>query len=815
MKSSLFFVGHSKSLKCGWFLLFTSLLALSVTVTAQPTDNAYASFLNSRQLLVSVPHWTDSLPWTRVFNIQAYRSAVRDTIVFGQRRQNWLHAFRAAQTDAIAAGGGTIYFPRLPRMVDDANVGFDSSYFFSDFLLVESNIILRGDRSHPDSSDARSPRFSPPTFIEFPRYNYDDGIGRQGGTPNNTAFKGIQRANGQVHNVAIVDLDINRGGIFFQPDYRAVTFPGGQSTQWAIPGMYNILVLNMRSNNVGDPSPRVPSNNQDSWHRWMYYFSANINLMVDRNAVVANCRLNDLRNNSNPNRLIEPDDFQQNAYRAANTPGGAPLSGTQAIFKYTDHYGIIINRLKQPVRGGQETGFITYAKPDQEPSLFAPGNMVHDSYIFKTSRVGVHIGGRGLEVVRNTFDDDSTKYTYLDPTGVSYSNVNNPIVTHENRGVDFNGWDAKVLDNDITVHRIRTLALGINARSADGEGWYSQGQGGLNPRNCIVMRNKFRTSLVGLQNAISGATKKGSNGVTLVTEAKNFVIKHNDNGGVPIELNAGAGQLSGCIIDSNTNVIQITVIGNAGGLQNFVTNNQGYTATLPLGQNIAREIRRNCHVSLNPDPTNPANTNTNLVAQACLPVNVTNACLNPNPRAFMSVPSQDTVVSTSASNLDIYADFVTATGGACEVRNVQFYRDNQIIGQGQQVSATRFTLDLTLAGNGSDNFYYATGELFDGANVLPMETRAVRIRQVLLNAPLALASPKLSLWPNPASTSITLEVEPALLDKTFQLFHPTGQLVDTGIFTELRQQLNLTALSRGVYLLKVPGTGTVKRLMKE
>lgn len=769
-----------------------------------PTDNAYQTFLDSRRLPRAVPHWTDSLPWTRVFNIQNYQNFATPVVLVGDVALNWLPAFERAQNDAVAAGGGVVYFPRLPQRRADGFEREDSAYYFADDVKVKSNIIIRGENPSADSSDARSRRFKLPTYFRFPKFEYDEGIGRPGGTANTTAFKSIIADNGATNNVAIVNVDINRGGIFFQPNFTSVTLPGGNSTQHAVRGMYNILVLGVRNNNVAEPSPNVPSNNIDSWHRWPYRFSCNINLFVDRNAVIANCRLNDFTNNDNTLRIIERDDFQQNNYKPNNTPGGAPLPGNQATFRYTDHYGVSINRLKRPVRFGAVTGFVNYATQQQEPSLYATGVMVHDSWIYKTQRVGVHVGGRGLQVLRNTIEDDSNKVSFLDPTGVSYINPNNPIVTFENRGIDFNGWDARVADNDIAVYRTILQPLSNTARSADGEGFYSQGQGGVNPRNVTITGNTVRTSLVGLQNAVQGATKKGVNGLTLVDEVLNLTIKHNKLNGTPIELNAGGGTLSNCVIDSNENAVFITSIGNNGGAQCYITNNTGYTAPLPLGQNIQRAIQRNCHVSLNPDPNqSTVNTNVGLTPNACQAVTNPFPCLTPPPTGRMSTPSRDTTVDATVTNFTLKAVFNATSAGGCNIQAVSFYRDDVLIGAGTQENATVWSFDITLSGIGSSNYYSAKADLNDGVTSYIVETAASNISQIVVSLDERLARQPISVFPNPSTGRMTLKAEGGEAGYAVQVLDALGRSVYTGRTFANETELNLEGVAKGIYRVVV------------
>lgn len=81
--------------------------------SAGPTDNPVAAFYGDE-----VPAWVDELPWQCVFNIQDYAGA-------SDQEQ-----FEAAQAAAIAAGGGTVYFP-------------EGTYQFEEDLVLGSDVVVR------------------------------------------------------------------------------------------------------------------------------------------------------------------------------------------------------------------------------------------------------------------------------------------------------------------------------------------------------------------------------------------------------------------------------------------------------------------------------------------------------------------------------------------------------------------------------------------------------------------------------------------------------------------------------------------------
>lgn len=802
-------------------LLFVLSLCASFAIAQAPTDNAYRSYVSQRGLTMPLPHWTDSLRWDRVLDIRQFQNLVRDTTLNNglETRQNWWYAYNAASTQLKNQGGGVLFFPALPAKVEEGFEGEDSSYWFHENLPLKTGVIVRGSTPPTANSNAKERSFYLPTYFEFPKYNYGLGIGVAGGTPNNTAFKMVVTETRTTNNTGLVNIDINRAGISIHPDYeqRTVTGNDGQpaTTSVAVKGIRNLLVLSCRNNNAALPAANVPSGNIATWHRFCWTLSANYDLYADANVIVANNRINDLEVNDRRTRVITSDNFQMNNYCAANVPGGGCLSGNQAIFNYTEKYGIFINRLKKPTLTST-AGFLANNNPEQEPDMFITGVICNDNWIFKTSRVAIQVAGIGTEVKRNILLDDSNKVAYLSPTGTNWNT--NAIATYENRGIDFSGWGHRIEDNYIEAHRTILKSINDNARSADGEGWYAQGSSSAIPRNHIVRGNTTRISLVGLQNAVTSAIRKGINGIQNVFEITNVLVENNDNGCIPMQFNAntqgGPGKLSNLVVRNNTFVRGVEAFGTAGGEQNYIINNTGCNTTLPLGQIVPNVITMNCHISLNPNVATPLNnSNTNLPLQGnCVPTNGTSACLTPYPVARIFRPTADTTIFNNVQDTyRIYGVFNYNVNGGCNPQEVAVYRGTTRIGIAEQdFNDSLFYYDLPISTTFRCDDYNFVARFNDG-------TATVNIfspyRQICMNTQIAAslaedveAKPIVETYPNPASDILNVKLSNLGAGK-ISVTDLTGRVLLSATFAENNSLLGLPVqqLGSGAYLIRVEG----------
>jgi hypothetical protein len=368
--------------------------------TGGPTDNPIAVRYGANAYPFS-----DNIRWCNVKNIRDFSGK---TII---------DQYNAARDEATSEGGGVVYFPA-------------GDYTFTDDLLLTQGVVIRG--ATPDNKDAQSQDFAPPAHFLFPAYAAsNDGEG----TDNSTAFKKIRTTTPDTDsNIGLVWLDINRAGIELEGN------PDDGKNQ-------NIVIFGVRTNNVAEPDPSVPDTSfQQPWQRWSYRFAANISIQAASNVLVANTRHNDAITDNIPQEGYQVKD-------AANKV--VTLSGNQAVFNYTDHYGIRVNRGKSSLA----------ATPQTDASLFRPGITIRDNWIFHTMRVAIHAAGEGMIIRDNVIRDQQNKTAWVDPTGKKL--VKN-AATLENRAIDWSGWNVQINDNNYEVYR-HQLRDG-NYLSVDGEG---------------------------------------------------------------------------------------------------------------------------------------------------------------------------------------------------------------------------------------------------------------------------------------------------------------------------------------------------------
>ncbi len=78
------------------------------------------------------------------------------------------------------------------------------------------------------------------------------------------------------------------------------------------------------------------------------------------------------------------------------------------------------------------------------------------------------------------------------------------------------------------------------------------------------------------------------------------------------------------------------------------------------------------------------------------------------------------------------------------------------------------------------------------------------------------SEPMLTLYPNPASTRLTAQVNDAVIGSAYRLSDVTGHVLQTGTLTTENTVLDMTFLAAGVYLFTVEGsTLKTQRVMKQ
>lgn len=569
-----------------------ALLLPTVLVAQMPKDNPYTTLYPQAEPC----HWTNELPWENVYNINDYVN----------QGNTWDARLNAAQNAISSNGGGVIFFP-------------SGTYNFTNDVILKDGIILRG--ATPPTNNALDSNYAPPTRFIFPQY-VPTFTGS--GTPNSTAFKSI-RADFTASNIGVINIDINRAFIQFQPNYKDTTFANGYQSKWINTDKHNIIVMGVRSNNAAYPAWFwVPQSYQNAWQRFSWNTIANIDAHATRNVVIANNRLNDYTNNSvHP---ITDDSYAQPNFivRQAGTTDNVTITdGNHAKFDYNAHYGITVNRFKtnftatglfSSVPGYWSDGNIKISYPHEEPTLFATGIEIMNNYVFKNMRVGIFAAGNGLIIKNNFILDQTGKQAFVSSTGRFTTTYN---ATLENRGIDFSGWNANVSNNYVQVARHQFE--NTQYQSIDGEGILVQECCGGTPVQDYYIKH----------NTLSGTN--AYIGIYKTRDINNLVIDSNNLNNNHIWVYANTNNASFALnstqITNNYNIKNIDVNGGKGGNEVIVAHNSGNG-----------KLKVPCHVT--------TNNNTGFTVENCSSVTGNNY-----PSIELQFP-KDTVIA-QATNFTI------------------------------------------------------------------------------------------------------------------------------------------------------------------
>ena len=429
------------------------------------TDNIIADFYSKK----AYP-WSSQIRWNCVYNINDFSGSTA------------IEKFNKARDKAFSDGGGVVYFPA-------------GTYIFDDSIQLKDGIILRGET--PKQQNAKSSDYSLSSKLVFPKYEPKLS---GNGTPNETAFKIISTSNPQKDsNIGLVNLDINRA---------AIAFVGDLDTHQN----QNIIVFGVRSNNIAKPDPKVPDTSfQHPWQRHSDRFATNIKVSAFQNVLVANNRINDQIT----------DNFEQPGYKLKTSDKKSVITyqdGKKAIFNYTNHYGISVNR------SGKEGGFQLAATPQTEPGLFRKGIVIRDNWVYHTMRVGIHASGEGLVIKDNQVRDQPNKQWWLHPTGLREATG---AVTLENRAIDWSGFNVLVEGNDYQVYRHKIAET--KYLSVDGEGILIQECcGGTKVQNVVIQNNKGN-GYIGLYKVQDIKNARIENNQLMTNKADIFVVADTNN----------------------------------------------------------------------------------------------------------------------------------------------------------------------------------------------------------------------------------------------------------------------------------------------
>jgi hypothetical protein len=680
----------------------------------------------------------------------------------------------------------------------------------------------------PPNLDAKNPNFTPPSFIEFPRYRGGTSVS----VDNNTAFKEITvdlTGNTGVgkfgfKNVGVVYLDINRGRFAAHP-----TFTGTVANEKP----RNVLILGIRTNNVAIPDLNIPSDLPNVGgavdrlaKRWSWRFAANVDVYVSANCIVAGCRMNDYLSNTGRGtfRRILDNSFNQTNY-IPNPCNGIPCFPTPnlAKFDYNAHYGVIVNRLKKT---GYNTvvGFQSNSTPQMEPELFAPGNVVMDNWIYKTSRVAIHAAGNGLVVSGNVTKDDNLKQAGIAPGGANcscsdYPPANTP--TYENRGIDVSGWNVLVDNNTVEAYRHKLIPS--NKYSGDGEGWYFQGVGGTSARGLTFSNNTYVGSNDGFCDAILNTnTNKGFNGITNTTAIQNVRVFNNNNGGIPFRVESNGTPplgytIQGLKIFNNTNLHSIRIKATGCGDSAFVTNNSkgGGTDACAIS-----DLEIDCFTSINPD-LNQRNVNSNSgftsLANGATRSGCANICPNPPVCGFPAITPWPVILSGTpcVPNENLIIQYSYNMNSNCTPDSMVLYRglakrverldgSGLIPGFGDGI----FTAYI-VSGNQEDNAFYAV-VYKNGLNSQSSTSFCVGTNDIVFSQ-----TEKLRMFPNPASKTLNFESEGLSGTGTVLILDLRGRTLIQKEFMMGQSSMDVSTLSKGTYLVqfRIKNQNVVKKLL--
>jgi hypothetical protein len=746
-----------------------------------PTDNPYRT-----RYLPNTVHWTDSLKWTTVTDAAA-ASGVLDA-----NNNVDSTALANLMQQVSNSGGGVIFFPA-------------GTYKFNKDLKIPSRVVLRGVT--PSVANATDSAYSLATKFEFPKYEFDstaapDTVRVQMGNNSVLALRDISKDFKKVYfaqsafNAGLVNIDINRALI------EAYPYNWNASFTQPLDMPYNIIIFGCKSNNATKPDPNCPTPQMilagKHWQRYNWRFASNIAVLVARNALIANNRIND-----NPTDIhvypVYYTDFSTGTNNACvtgvlETINGQSLrrySGGLVRFNPTYQGAISVNRKKiNNARSGSGSGpnapyaiqgNVTYANPTNEPTLFAPGNEILDNWAFYNNRVGIIASGNGLTIRGNVTRMQDNTVEYVELRGIRCQSNNS--ATYEKRGIDFSGWNIRAEYNDIEVYRGN---IGVGGHpTVDGEGILVQECcGGTSVKDYVIKHN----------------TLKGDNsyiGLWKMRDLLNVFVDSNVLGCRSIIMTANTNGATYSVhnmsIKGNTKVKDIQVDGSVGGSNVVIDSNafcNNITITAPGYATIGGNNTGPGSLSITVRPGGP---------------------ITP-PTAKIVVPSKDTTVISNTS--------ITFNLTYTDADSVRFYVGTTPITSWMSVSAAANYTWVAPAGAG--NYYFSA--YAKTAGVIPIWSNTIKITVTpffvnpTTGQPSSIrATPKavqnLNVYPNPNDGLMNFVLTQSNhANVNLTIFNAAGKQVfakNYGNTLAVNQEINLRHLPKGVYIARVQTGETV------
>jgi|GEM_PF-582337 len=439
-------------------MLLVTFLATMLATSALPTDNPTKIYGLA---------WTDEIMWEKGISIADVIGANDDERV-------------AAAIAKLGAEGGVIFFP--------AGV-----YNFKETIKIPSGIVLRGDApayggNNLGGIDATNGEYNLSTHFDFPQYK-PTFVGD--GTPNNTAFKGIELADpiGGT-NCGVVSIDINHGHIElgtsanFGKNYTAGTLGKNIIVFGNI--LRNAAVLDTSIPMKVSPSTKSPF--QEGWQRWTQRHHAAIHVYSGANILVGN------------NRIPESgdDNFVMKGYKLyQRTLEGTGIKdpklkmlSADITFDYDNRPGVVVNAMGTNKDFDVWNPYTTKDGVTPEPAAgsMCRGIVIRNNYIFNTGCYGMNVTGDGAYIA---FNKIYIKPNVVRPTARGYQF---DYFTNNNRAIELRGFRWIVEGNYYEVYSnvvadVNDVTKGTNERYGDGEGIMHESINNCEVRDSALINN--------------------------------------------------------------------------------------------------------------------------------------------------------------------------------------------------------------------------------------------------------------------------------------------------------------------------------------
>ena len=385
-----------------------------------PTDNPVASLYGKQTYT-----WTDRMVnWSCVYNVKDYGGS-----------------FENAQKAAVSEGGGVVFFP-------------SGSYSFKSNVLVQSNIVIRGEPTNEPAKKGKSPgQLAPKTVFKC---TFGEHIGVFNNDP-----KG--------ENFGIINVEMDGCAIMFWPGLKT-TQNYNMKTYWYeatdVIGMgMNKIVVGCK---IHDVTLQYPDpDNTKGGNIWPWRFSTAIACYTDNNTLVAN----NLISKSTTSKKTSVD------FDGDKMTVSYPVDNRYGIDVNQIMLGGVIGKYSNGHQCPPDPGKLT---PSCAPWYFRQGIVIRNNYVYMNGRVGVSWSGggdgktlgSGTQLYNNHVEVASGS-TCWSIDGVRKATGHD---TNENRGYNQEGYANNLTMN--TGHINRQKAADSGYQTVDGEGILHQAASG-------------------------------------------------------------------------------------------------------------------------------------------------------------------------------------------------------------------------------------------------------------------------------------------------------------------------------------------------